>query len=676
MMRRNTDAPQKSAKPPLWRAQGVEILTGHSSRHTRTKQTPPPDMEGSLHLSRRSVIGTGLVAAAAPLLERFGAPALAAPVNIPPREWRHGLSLFGDLKYPAGFKHFDYVNPHAPKGGAARLAGFGTFDNFNMVVSGIKGSLAGAIAFIYNQLMADALDEVSTEYGLLAEAVSHPPDFSAVTYRLRREAKWHDGKPVTVEDVIFTLGAFKRHHPQYAAYYKHVTNAEQTGEREVTFTFDGPGNRELPQIVGQLYVMPKHWWEGTDGSGKKRDIGSTTLEPPLSSGPYRVKEFVAGRTIVYERVKDYWGRDLNVNIGRDNFDELRFEYFRDSTVVIEAFKADHIDWRNENSAKSWATAYDFPAVKEKRVILEEFATRSNGVMQAFVFNTRREKFKDPRVRRAFDFAFDFEEMNKQIFFGQYKRVASYFEGTELACSDLPQGEELAILETVRDQVPAEVFTTAYYSPVGGTADKVRANLREGVRLMKEAGYEVRDRKLVNVKTGEPLTVEFLNSDPNFERIFLFYKPSLERLGVTVSVRTVDDAQYENRLRSWDFDIIVASWPQSLSPGNEQRGFWSSQVADQAGSRNLAGIKNPAVDALIERVIFAKSRDQLLAATKALDRVLLWGFYVVPQWTYGKVRTARWDRFGRPAELPKYGAAAFPTVWWWDAERAAKTGTRP
>jgi microcin C transport system substrate-binding protein len=632
-------------------------------------------MEGSLHFSRRSVIRTGLLAAAAPLVERFGVPAFGAPANTQPHQWRHGLSLFGDLKYPAGFKHFDYVNPRAPKAGTARLGGFGTFDNFNMAVSGVKGSLVGGITFIYNQLMADALDEVSTEYGLLAEAVSYPPDFSAVTYRLRSGAKWHDGKPVTVEDVIFTLGAFKKHHPQYAAYYRHVTRAEQTAEREVTFTFDGPGNRELPQIVGQLYVMPKHWWEGTDASGKKRDIGSTMLEPPLGSGPYRVKEFVAGRTIVYERVKDYWGKDLNVNIGRDNFDELRFEYFRDSTVAIEAFKADHVDWRSENSAKNWATAYDFPAVREKRVLLEEFPTRSNGIMQAFVFNTRREKFKDPRVRRAFNFAFDFEEMNKQIFFGQYTRIASYFEGTELASSGLPQGAELAILETVRDKVPPEVFTTAYTNPVSGTPDKVRANLIEGVRLMKEAGYEIRDRKLVNMKTGEPLIVEFLNSDPNFERVFLFYKPSLERLGVTVTVRIVDVAQYENRLRSWDFDVILASWPQSLSPGNEQRDFWGSPAADQPGSRNLVGIKNPAVDALIERVIFATNRNELLAATKALDRVLLWGFYVVPQWTYGKVRTARWDRFGRPHELPKYGAAAFPTVWWWDAEKAAKTGTR-
>ena len=628
-----------------------------------------------MRLSRRSAIRSGLLAAAAPFLDRLGLPSFGTTASAQQPEWLHGLSLFGELKYSPGFKHFDYVNPQAPKGGAARLIAFGTYDNFNLAVAGVKGSLAAGLTFLYNQLMADSLDEVSTEYGLLAEAVSHPPDFSSVTYRLRTAAKWHDGKPVTVEDVIFTLAMFKKHHPQYAAYYRHVTKAEKTGERDVTFTFDGPGNRELPQIVGQLYVLPKHWWEGTDASGKKRDIGTTTLEPPLGSGPYRVKEFVPGRTIVYERVKDYWGRDLNVNVGRDNFDELRFEYFRDSTVAIEAFKADHIDWRTENSAKNWATAYDFPAVNDKRMLLEEFPTRSTGIMQAFVFNTRREKFKDPRVRRAFNFAFDFEEMNKQIFFGQYKRIASYFEGTELASSGVPQGQELAILETVRSEVPPELFTTAYTNPVAGAPDKVRANLREAVRLMREAGYEVRDHRLINAKTGEPLTVEFLSEDPSFERVILFYKPSLERLGVGVTVRTVDDAQYENRLRSWDFDMIVGSWAQSLSPGNEQRGYWGTPAADQAGSRNLVGIKNPAVDALIERVIFAKNRDELLAATKALDRVLLWNFYVVPQWTYGRVRTARWDRFGRPNELPKYGAAAFPTVWWWDAQRAAKVGTR-
>jgi microcin C transport system substrate-binding protein len=450
---------------------------------------------------------------------------------------------------------------------------------------------------------------------------------------------------------------------------------ENTGEREVTFVFDAPGNREMPVILGQLNVLPRHWWEAPDGSGKKRDIAATTLEPPLGNGAYRIKEFVPGRTVVYERVKDYWGKDLNVNIGRDNFDEMRFEYFRDTTVAIEAFKADHVDWRTENSAKNWATAYDFPAARDQRVVLEEFPQRDRGIMQGFAFNTRRDKFKDPRVRRAFNFAFDFEEMNKQLFFGLYKRINSYFDGTELASSGLPQGQELAILETVRQQVPAEVFTTPYTNPVGGSPENVRSNLREGVRLLKAAGYEIRGQKLVNAKTGEAMSVEVLTDDPNVERFILFYKPSLERLGIGVSVRTVDDPQYENRLRSWDFDIIIASWPESLSPGNEQRDFWSSQAADTPGSRNYVGIKNPAVDALIERIIFAKNRAELVATTKALDRVLLWNYYVVPQFTTDKSRTARWDRFGRPDPLPKYGASAFPTLWWWDAEKAARIGTR-
>jgi microcin C transport system substrate-binding protein len=589
--------------------------------------------------------------------------------------WRHGLSLFDELKYPQGFKHFDYVNPKAPKGGVARMIAFGTFDNFNQVTAGVRGSLASGTTLMYDALMVSAMDEVSTEYGQLAESVRHPDDHAWVTYRLRADAKWHDGRPVTVDDVIYSLEVFKKHHPQYSAYYRHVTKAEKTGERDVTFTFDGPGNRELPLIVGQLMVLPKHWWEGNDANGKKREVGATTLEPPLGSGPYRVKQFVAGRTVVYERVKDYWGKDLPVSVGRDNFDEIRYEYFRDPTVAIEAFKADHVDWRSENSAKNWATAYDFPAVRDKRVLLEEFDINSIGVMQGFVFNTRRGKFQDPRVRRAFNFAFDFEEMNRQIFFGQYKRVASYFEGTELASRGLPEGAELAILESVRDKVPPEVFKQPYENPVGGDPTKVRTNLREGVRLLREAGYEVRDRRLVNVKTGEPLTVEFLMSSPDTVRFVEPYKPNLERLGIGVTMRTVDDAQYENRLRQWDYDIITSTWGQSLSPGNEQRGYWGSESADRPGSRNYIGVKNPAIDALIERVIFAKSRDELVAATRALDRVLLWNHYVVPQWTYGKVRSARWNRFGRPDPLPKYGFSAFPTLWWWDEARAAKAGSR-
>jgi microcin C transport system substrate-binding protein len=623
-------------------------------------------------VNRRTLLTSAVLALAA---RRLPFPFWTSPAQAQEPAWRHGVSLFGDLKYPPGFKQFEYVNANAPKGGTVRQIAVGTYDNFNVVVAGVKGALATGIDDIYDTLLTAALDEISTEYGLAAEGVSYPDDFSSAAYRLRAEAKWHDGRPITPEDAIFSFAAFKKYSPQFGAYYRHVVKVEKTGEREITFTFDGAGNRELPQIVGQLLVLPKHWWEGSDRDGNKRDIGATTLEPPLGSGAYRIKEFSPGRNIVYERVKDYWAAGLNVNIGRNNFDELRFEYFRDTTVALEAFKADTIDWRTENSAKNWATAYDFPAVNDKRVRLEEFPINNLGIMQAFAFNIRRAKFQDPRVRLAFNFAFDFEEMNKQIFFGQYKRIASYFEGTELASTGLPAGRELEILETVRDKVPPEVFTTAYSNPVGGNPQAVRGNLRDAVRLFKEAGYEVRNERLVNAKTGEPYTIEFLAEDPSFERVFLFYKPSLDRLGVGVNVRTVDDAQYENRLRNWDFDILTHSWGESLSPGNEQRGFWGSQAADQPGSLNVIGIKNPAVDAMIDQVIFAKSRADLVAATKALDRVLLWNHYVVPQWTYGKVRSARWDRFGRPDPLPKYGMSAFPMVWWWDADKAAKTGSR-
>jgi microcin C transport system substrate-binding protein len=630
-----------------------------------------------LALNRRRLLQGGAIAAMAPALRATsGFPVItAAQAETSTNEpaWRHGLSLFGDLKYPAGFKRFDYVNPDAPKGGAVRQIAVGTFDNFNIAVSGVKGSLA-PIGLIYERLMETSLDEVATEYGLLAEAAQHPVDFSWVVYRLRKEARWHDGKPVTPEDVIYSLEVLKKFSPLYAQYYRHVVRTEKSGEYEVKFSFDAPGNRELPQIVGELTVLPKHYWEGTDSQGRKRDISQTTLEPPLGSGPYRIKDFVAGRTFTLERVKDYWGANLPVQIGQNNFDELRYEYFRDSTVALEGFKGDQVDWRVENSAKNWATAYDFPAVTDKRVLLEEFPNRSSGNMQAFALNTRREQFKDARVRNAFNWAFDFEEMNKQLFYGQYSRINSYFAGTKLASSGLPEGQELAILETVRDKVPAEVFTKPYKNPVGGDPDAVRANLREAMRLLKEAGFEIRDRKLVDTG-GKPVTVEILVQDPAYERIALFYKPSLERIGVATSVRIVDDAQYENRRRNFDYDIIIDSWPESLSPGNEQREYWGAQAADAPGSRNTIGIKNPAVDALIDRVIFAKDRAELVAATHALDRVLLWNHYVVPQWNYPKVRTARWDRFSRPAELPEYGLSGFPALWWLDADKAAKTAKR-
>jgi len=616
---------------------------------------------------------------AAPILFAAAAP---AEEKTQERIWRHGTSLFGNLKYPPDFKHFDYVNPNAPKGGAVRELALGTFDNFNPVVAGVKGTLASGIVpfgpgLLFNSLATSALDEIATEYGLLAESISHPEDFSSVTYRLRPIARWHDGNPVTPADVIFSFNAFKTNDPRSSAYYQHVTKAEQTGDRDVTFTFDGPGNRELPQIVGQLSVLPKHWFEGVDKSGSKRDIASTTLEPAVGSGPYRIKEFTPGRSIVYERVKDYWGKDLPVNIGQDNFDEIQYDYYRDATVALEAFKADQIDWRHENVAKNWATAYDFPAVTAKRVVLEEFPILDIGWGQAFAFNIRRQKFADPRVRRAFNLAFDFEEINKQLFSGLYHRVNSYFEGTELASSGLPTGLELQILETVRGQVPPEVFTIEYKNPVNGNPEAVRANLREATRLLREAGWEVRNQKLVDVKTGEPMTVELLYSsaDSARERAYLFYKPSLERLGMTVTTRGVDDAQFQNRMRNWDYDIVTDLWAQSLSPGNEQREFWGSKAADRIGSRNSVGIKNPAVDKLIDRVVFAKNREELVAATRALDRVLLWNHYTMPQWTNLKWWTARWDRFGHPDTMPDYGLGAFPTVWWWDPVKAAKTGGR-
>jgi len=589
--------------------------------------------------------------------------------------WRHGVAKFGELKYPSGFKQFDYVNAKAPKGGDASSIALGSFDNFNSAVAGVKGTLGFGIDLLHNTLLVSSLDEVASVYGLLAETVSYPDDISSATFRLRAQAKWNDGKPVTPDDVVFSFNSFKKLSPMSAASFRHVVKAEKTADRDVTFTFEGTGNSELPQIVGQLIIVPKHWWEGTDKDGKQRNIAETTLEPPLGCGPYRIKEFAPGHHIIYERVKDYWGKDLNVNLGRDNFDQLRYEYFRDVTVAIEAFKANNVDWRTENSSKNWATSYDFPAVTEKRVVLEEFPINNIGLMQAFAFNIRRDKFKDARVRRAFNYAFDFGEMNKKLFFGQYNRVSSYFQGTDLASSGVPSGRELELLETVKDKVPPELFKQPYTNPVSDNPDQVRNNLREAIKLLHQAGYEIREQQLVNAKTGEQFAVEFLSNAPMFERVFLFYKPSLERLGISVSVRTVDQAQYESRLRAWDFDIIIYAWGESLQPGTEQRDYWGSQAADQPGAENVIGIKNPAVDAMIEKIIAAKTPEELTAAAHALDRILLWNNYVVPQWGYSKMRTARWDRFSRQDPLPKFGMAAFPALWWWDAAKAAKAGNR-
>lgn len=594
-----------------------------------------------------------------------GAAALAAEEGP---AWRHGAALMGEPRYEPGFPHFDYVNPDAPKGGLLRLGALGSFDNFNPIVAGIRGDLAAGIGLVYETLTTSALDEPATEYGLIAEAMHYPEDYSSVTFRLNPNARWHDGEPITVSDVIWSFEVQKEANPMYAFYYRNVVGAEETDEREVTFRFDQANNRELPKIMGQLLVLPEHWW-----TAPGRSASATTLEPPLGSGPYRLATHVAGRSVVYERVPDAWANDLNVNVGKNNFGTIRYEYFRDATVLLEAFKADQVDFRNENVARNWATAYDFPARAEGRVVLESFPINSTGIMQAYVLNLRQERFQDPRVRRAFNLAFDFDDINRTIFFSAYERVSSFFHGTELASSGLPEGLELEILEEFRGQIPDSVFEVEYRNPDHTTPQAKRDNLREAVRLLQEAGYELRGRQMVDTRTGRPLTLEFLGFQSTDERHALPYSQALARIGVTMNVRIVDPAQYQNRLRSFDFDMITSLWAQSLSPGNEQRNYWGSEAASRPGSDNHIGVQDPAIDALIERVIFARDREELVAATRALDRVLLHKELVVPQWTLREQRIARWDRFSRPDELPEYGASAFPTVWWFDEEKARRAG---
>ena len=589
--------------------------------------------------------------------------------------WRHATALTGDPKYPEGFARFDYVNPDAPKGGVVRLASQGGFDSFNPILSTI-GIPAAGLAYMYDTLMTSSLDElnISAMYGLLAESMSYPPDYSSVTFKLRPEARWHDGEPVTPDDVVWSFQKTVELNPNSRFYYSHVKNAEITGENEVTFTFDTPGNRELPHIMGQLQILPKHWWEGADAQGRRRDISKTTLEPPVGSGPYKIKSFEANRNVVFERVPDYWAKDLNVNVGTYNFDEIRFDEYRDATVLLEAFKGDQFDFRLENSAKNWATGYDFPARQQGKVILETLPDKASGAMQAFVMNLRREKFQDARVRLALNYAWDFESIKDSIFFGQYKRIESYFAGTELASSGLPEGKELEILETVRADVPPEVFTAPYSNPIGGTPEAARDNLRKALELFKEAGYELQERQLVNSKTGEPFKIELVDNDPNLERYVLPYQQNLAKIGVELTLRIVDSSQLVDRIRNRDFDMTVHIWGQSLSPGNEQKRMWGSEAADQPSSENLPGIKNPAVDKLIDRVIFAKDREELVAATKALDRVLLWNQYVIPQFYTDVYRLARWDRFGHPENIPPY-TPGFPDIWWYDTEKAAKVAAR-
>ncbi|MGI9509250.1 MAG: extracellular solute-binding protein [Geminicoccaceae bacterium] len=566
----------------------------------------------------------------------------------------HGIAMHGDLAYPTDFEHFAYTNPDAPKGGVLTLDALGSYDSFNPYI--IKGDSASGLGLIYETLTTRSLDEPFSEYGLLAESIEMPEDRSWVAFTLREDARWHDGKPVSVEDVIWSLETLKeKGAPFYRFYYQNVVKAEADGERRVKMTFDGTVNRELPLIVGQLPVLPKHYYED-------REFDQTTLKPPLGSGPYKIKSFEPGRNIVYERVEDYWGRDIPVNRGRYNFDVVRFEYFRDANVALEGLKAGEYDIRSENSSKNWATAYTGPAIEAGWIKKEEIARQQGTGMQSFAFNTRKKKFQDPKVREALAYAFDFEWTNKTLFYGQYERTDSFFENTELASSGLPDEAELALLEPLKDQIPEEVFTTEYLPPSAEGSGNNRKNLRTALNLLKEAGWSVQGGKLTNA-AGESLDFEVLLVSPLFERITAPFIKNLERLGIKATMRTIDPAQYQNRLEKFDFDVVVGSWGQSLSPGNEQRDFWGSEAADREGSRNWIGIKDPAIDALIDEVIQAESREALVTATRALDRVLLWNHFVIPQWYSSVDRLAYWDKFRRSETDPKYGIDQF--AWWID-----------
>jgi microcin C transport system substrate-binding protein len=599
-------------------------------------------------------------------------PAFAQDAAAPAGEktWYHGISLMGELKYPADFTHLDYVNPDAPKGGIVRLPAFGSFDTFNPILD--KGEAAPTAGLIYESLLTDTLDETSAGYGLIAEALSYPADFSSASFRLDPDAKWWDGEPITPEDVIWSFEKAKEHNKFMQSYYANVEKVEVTGEREVTFTFTQTGNRELPKIVGEFPILPKHWWEGIGPDGKPRDIGASTLEPPMGSGPYRLDSFNAGTSVTFKRVENYWAANKPVAIGTDNFDTLRYEYFRDTDVAFEAFKADQFDYWAENRAARWATAYDFPAAKDGRIIRERFAEplADNGVMVGFVYNLRLPKFQDERVRRALNYAFDFEQLQKTLFYGEYERVSSFFYRTELASSGLPEGEELEILNSVKDLVPPRVFTAPYVNPVGGS-ENLRKNLGEAAKLLDEAGYVLSGNTRMT-PDGQPFTIEILLDGPTIEPVAENLVTNLGRIGIQVTIRSADSAQFEERVNNRDFDMVYIAWGETLSPGNEQLDFWGSVAADTPHSRNYSGIKDAGIDALIQKVIYADDRETLLAATRALDRVLLAHSIVIPSYAAVDERIARWDRFAHPETMPKY-SIGFPTSWWWDETKAEKAG---
>ena len=607
--------------------------------------------------SRRVVAPVLAASAIAATLIGLGASARAAG-DAPVRQ--HALTTIGPIKYGPGFTHFEWVDPAAPKGGTLRLAGIGKFDSLNQHT--YRGSSAPLLSLINDALMERSPDEPATAYGLIAEWVSTPPDVSSATFGLRAEVRFHDGKPITPDDVIFSFDEQKKASPSLAILWRDVTNAEKTGEREVTFHFARKGSRDLPLAISALPVLPRHYWTAKGANGEPRDLQRTTLEPPLGSGPYRIKSIDAGRSITYERVRDYWARNLPLRRGQYNYDEIRVTMYRDDIPEFEAVKAGEVDVHPENSSKRWATQYDIPRIKDGR--LNKIVHKSGAVaqMQGFVLNTRRPKFADPRVRHAFALAYDFESANTSLFYGLYTRVNSYFENSELAPRGLPEGRELELLEKWRADVPPEVFGPPYKSPVNATTAQQRDNLREALRLLGAAGWKVANGVLRHEKTGDAMTVEYLNYDTSFDRIVLPYQRTLAKLGIRLDIRVVDATQYEERAKSYDFEMIADVYAQRHAPGNELRENFGSAAADKPASRNRIGIKSRAVDALIEEVIYAPDRAHVVAATRALDRVLMWSHTIVPQWYNSDNWIVASSRMGRPARSPSQDPAWLES-WW-------------
>ncbi len=594
------------------------------------------------------------------LAQQFALLGLLCACTLAGAAPRHALTLYDEPpKYPANFEHFEYANPDAPKGGVLRQAGFGSFDSLNPFIN--KGVSAEDIGLIYDTLTTNSLDEPFTVYGLVAEKIERGPKNDWVRFYLRPEARFHDGQPVTAEDVAFTFETLiSQGAPQYRAYYADVDKVVVEGKRQVRFDFKHAGNRELPMILGQLPVLPKHWWA-------ERNFTSGSLEPPLGSGPYRVERVQPGRSISYARVEDYWGRDLAVNRGFYNFDRLVFDYYRDNTVALQAFKAGQFDYWLETSAKNWATAYDIPAVHEGRLIKEEIPNYNPTGMQGFIFNIRRPLLQDRRVREALALLFDFEWTNRQLFNGAYFRTHSYFDNSELASSGLPGKDELAVLEPLRGQIPDEVFEKPFELPVTDGNGIIREQQRRAYQLLTEAGWRVENDRMVDAQ-GKPVKLEFLLVQSEFERVLLPYKRNLADLGIELEIRRVDVSQYVNRLRSRDFDMIVSGFGQSNSPGNEQREYWHSVSADNPGSRNFIGLKDPAIDTLVEQLIAADTRQELITHTRALDRVLLWGHYVVPNWHIKTWRVAYWNHLAHPQVTPRQDIGLM--TWWTRPEEPA------